>query len=246
MKNTVLISGFMGTGNTWTGLILGNYFNILNFNATESLMKIDIIHTFEHNIKKEIQENIPLNFKDGFPSVYMTHNSKFKTLEKTNFFNKFNKFVYIYRNPYDTMISLFYNRVIKKDKSLLHSYLTNKIKLSESNTFDNFVKKTLLGYIKHVKENKLHADLILNYDELRKDTKEFRKLLELFVDDINEEIYLKTLKMSSFDNIHRLEAKTKKEGYDYFKTRDGRSGQYKEVMKEELIEYIKNKWENID
>jgi len=248
MKNmtTVLLSGYYQTGNTWVGLLLCNYFNILNFNATESLLKIDVIHILEHNIKKEIEAHFPLNFKDGFPSVYQTHNSKFKTPEKTKFFNQFDKFVYLYRNPYDTMISLFYNQVVKKNKSLWKLYLIKNLFLSDYDIFVDFVNKKLQSYINHVKKNKPYADLVLNYDDLRKNTIGFRKLLELLVDEINEDIFTKALKMSSFENTRKMETKKKQKENEliFFKTRNGKSGQYKEVMNLKLIDFITKKWED--
>jgi len=114
----VLLCGFPKAGNTWVRLFLANYFNILNFGATESLEKKAAIEIFKHNIIKEIEEKTPLTFKEGFPKVYHTHNSRLKTPEKIEFFNQFDKFVYIYRNPYDLIISFFYHVIVSKSKPL--------------------------------------------------------------------------------------------------------------------------------
>lgn len=246
MKNTkVLLCGFPKTGNTWVRLILANYFNILNFNATESMSKKSAMSIFKHDINKEIEEKIPLNFKEGFPGVYHTHNSRFKNTKKEKFFKQFNKFVYIYRNPYDLLISYYYHTIVSKNKKLFLYIEKNGLK--KINTFHAFVKKNIFKYIKHVTENISYADLVLDYDELRRNTDGFKLLIKLFVNEIDERIFKKAIEMSSFENTQKNLLIVKKKQIEdntliFLKTRDGRSGQYKEVMLEKTIEYIKNQW----
>jgi len=115
--------------------------------------------------------------------------------------------------------------------------------------FENYAEDKIDKYISHIERSVDHVDLVLYYDDLRKDPTPFRTVLGYFYDEIDETIFQKTLKISSFNHVNKMETTLKKETIGIkgrkgvrFHARDGRSGQYHKLMSKSLIEYISEKW----
>lgn len=236
----ILLVGFSKSGNTWARFVIFNYWNILTNNAKETL-------TYRELIK--INENILDGIGDQYPQVYFMHVPKSgKTIlginrdRKIKLYNKIDKIIYVCRNPFDVMISYFdylYNRDIPFNGNFKGK------KLEEISNLKGFIKKFLPLYIDHIKSTKHLADVVLDYDQLRANPNGFRKALELVYGDVNEKIFQKAIEMSSFESIKTMGIKFDQRyglasSYRGSFTRNGRSGQYLEVMSKELIEYIKN------
>ena len=126
---------------------------------------------------------------------------------------------------------------------------TKKIKgfpLERLKTLKGFTEFALRIYLHHIKTTKYRADIILNYDKLRKDPSDYRKVIELVVDKIDENIFKKSIEISSFNSIKKMSEDTNRiwglggDTYKGYFTRNGHSGQYKEVMSIKLVNYIKN------
>jgi len=232
----ILFCGFPKVGNTWIKFIVFNYFNILNNNANRTL-------TFSELRRLELK-SISFHFShlpySGRLVIGYDDNAK-------DYHKKFKRMIYIYRNPFDTLIS-FYHYIMNRVEGSFnepHKTLYKKLK-----RFQDFIAFFLPQYIDHVKSTKHRADLVLNYDILRKDTRDFRKLIELICKETKNifdvKIYRKALKFSSFDNIKKMGIKYKEEGglasgYLGHFCRNGKSGQYKRIMNKEMIGYIKQK-----
>lgn len=239
----IILCGYEKTGTSWALFVAFNYFNIFHNKAKECILWNKIIKIVGGYPQRAIElTNIRYkNFEVNLPYIYYTHTSIHNSPETKVFFRQFDGMVYTYRNPFDTLISLYHYIVIKENKGILEE-IERVGGLKYYKPFDTYVRKgnRLTDLISHIKHNRPRADLVLYYDKLRRDTDDYRKFISFFIDEINEEIYQKALEFSSFENIYKIETK---EGVVNRKARDGRVGQYKEVMNEVLINYIKNKCE---
>jgi len=247
--NTVLICGIQKTGNTWARFVIYNYFNILLNKATKTLTfdELKEIHV-KRRIKGKIEKKQYIfgHKDDNLPNFYHTHigydGTGFihSTPNIKAFFNCFDKLIYLYRNPFDTMISYY-------------EFLTNRnpipydiIKLSEMN-LEDFTKYYLEKWISHVSSTKPRADVVLDYDKLRINPIGFKEAIELSGIKIDMNIFKKAIKFSSFNNIRKMSDEIKQPYgvggslYKGYFCRNGRTGQYKEKMSKELIEYIKKR-----
>ena len=122
----------------------------------------------------------------------------------------------------------------------------------QSITLEGYCKYFLDIYLDHVKSTISKAHIILNYDKLRKETSRFYTAIHFMCLDLDLEydhnIANESIEMSSFEKIREMEDKYNEQdglagGLKGYFTRDGRSGQYKEIMSEELINWIIEKWE---
>lgn len=207
----VLFCGHSKTGQHWILLVIENYHRILDSNAETSI-------TFEelHNLVRIYGGSANFTRKYITGELHLKWTEEARTPRFINLFNNFDKLIYLHRHPGDVMISMFHYY----DKSL---------------EFQEYVKNNIPKYLDHIEQTIGYADVVLCYDELRKDPSDFRKVIRLFYEEINEEVFQKALEISSFDAIHSL-----KDDVVVRHTCDGRSGQYKEIMNENMIEYIKN------
>lgn len=246
--NIILLCGIQKTGNTWARFVLFNYFNIRDNEATETLTfdELRAIHNLRR-IRGKARKGmfITKHKNDGFPDIYHTHLSYDGTGFIRNFkyvhlfFDKCKKLIYIYRNPYDTMIS-YHKFIFNRDKIPY-----KQINMDLKRKLEDFTRYYLPKFIIHVNETMHRADVILNYDKLRKDPSGFIDAIKLVDSTIDIDIFWKAVKMSSFDNIKKMSDKVNQPYgiggslYRGYFCRDGRTGQYKEIMSEELIRYIK-------
>lgn len=298
MSNRILLVGIQKSGTTWTRFVIFNYWNILKNGAQKTLTfdELEAIHILRK--KKGFYY-----LDDGFPEVHHTHfpydGVGFMKIipETSKWFDDFDKLIYVYRNPFDTMIS-YHKFMFNRDEipyhriSEIHERVANTKKniekhrkqIKETNnekweTFlhfeikrkeqmikklqhslegscdmkklvklEDFTKYYLKKFVNHVKSTRHRADVVLNYDVLRKNPIGFKKAIELIVGEgnVDMDIFQKTIEMSSFDNIKKMSIETNQiygvggPLYKGFFCRDGRTNQYKEIMSEELVEYIKN------
>lgn len=247
--NHILICSIQKTGSTWVRFLLFNYFNILNNGALETLTwdKLKKIHDLRR-IRKIRKRKFEFDHKDDeFPDIYHTHLGYNGTGFAKNFpdisffFDSFDKLIYVIRNPYDTVIS-YYKFIFNRDKIPY-----KKIRMYGKTKLEDFTKYYLEKFIKHVNGTIHRADVILDYDKLRKDPSGFIDTIKLVDGTIDMDVFQKAIKMSSFDNIRKMSDEVNQPygagGHLYrgHFCRDGRTGQYKEIMSNELIQYIKKR-----
>lgn len=248
--NKVLLNGIQKVGNTWTRFVIFNYYHIKNHGATKTL-NFDELEA-PHLLR--VIKGIDYPYADGFPLVFHTHLTYtgygiFDTdyhPKHHYYFDSFDKKIYLYRNPFDTMISYYYFMMFRTTPEPFGAGVT-KEELKKMKNIDGFTEFYLPRWIRHVKTTMHRCDLVLDYDKLREDPSGFWDALELLDDgEIDEDIFWKAIEMSSFESIKYMSEKTKQVGglgMPYLKgyfCRDGRSEQYKEVMKAGLIDYIKD------
>ena len=233
----ILLCGFPKTGNTWLKFVITNYATISSHGAKFTLTYTQLDNIFKNPISLH-HTHVPLSGKLIYGSV--------KNIPE--YYNRFDKIIYIWRNPYDTMIS-FWHYLKNRDPpfNLLKENFNIEL-IEQFETLQGFTEYFLPLYIDHIESNRKRADLVLNYDELRKNPNEFKKVIKLIFDDeVNEEVFKQTIEMSSFENIRKMGIETnQKHGLakDYLGhfARDGRSGQFKEVMDAHLVQYIETEW----
>jgi MoaA/NifB/PqqE/SkfB family radical SAM enzyme len=230
-----------------------NYFNILNNGAEKTLTYKELSKIQRHRLERDVtgydkDGYKPFEFDDGFPRFYHTHVSYNTKYGK--YFDCFDKVVYLIRNPYDTMVSYYYY-LANRDKPFNGRF--DHIKTAHLLHIENFVKHYLPNYLTHVWETKFRADLVLDYDKLKEKFGDFGfyNLIELFGDRVNTNVLGKAIKMSSFDSIKKMGRETNQQygladSYKGEFTRDGRTGQYKEVLSDTVIHFIKTEYDKMN
>ena len=245
MKRKILLIGIQKAGNFEKAFTLFNYFNIKNNGATKTLTWEELME-----IQKRRTYDVLENIDDGYPLIYQSHRSwegygihDFKPgFQKL--FETFDAVLYCYRNPFDTIIS-YYHWTMDRDKPFEDVF--NEIEVEKLRDLTNFTIWFLPKWIHHVKSTKPHADLVLDYDVMSdRDVSSIRyyKAIQLIDGKVEPTILEQAIDMSSFENIKQMGIDT---GRPYGFTplyknnfcRDGRSGQYLEVMNQSLIDYIK-------
>jgi hypothetical protein len=245
--NKILLVGIQKSGNSWVRFVIFNYFNILNNRATKTLTWDELQKPHLDRLEK----GVDYEYNDGFPLVFHTHLSYdghgiFDFYSETpKYFAKFDKIIYIYRNPFDTMISYWHFMMDRNGDPFGDGIVGEE--LDKLRKLEGFVEFYLPKWIYHVKTTRNLADLILDYDQLRKNPNLFAKAITLIDNGmIHIKNFNEALEMSSFSSIKRMSEEVGNIGglgspyYKGYFCRDGRSGQYKEVMSQELINYIRN------
>jgi len=242
IMNNVCFFSHPKTGQHWILFFLANYHRILS-SINEPISWENMM---EFGKSKEAFTVLAPNrkYKEDLPHLIRIEYPYSYSLEIKKYIDSFDKRVYLYRNPFDTMISMYYYFIANP----LYIKQINKAKNFEDNQyFEDFCKSHLMGYISHIEVSIDKADLVLYYDSLKKDPSDFKKLLQLFYDEkIYDQAFQKALKWSSFEHVNEMEKKLK-QGQEnvVFHARDGRIGQYKELMSLDLINYIQDKWDKL-
>lgn len=233
LDNNVLLSSHQKTGSHWVLFIVANYHNVLVNNAKESF---DWNFVYQYSVPRERDKfRLPASqqsYIKDFPRIFKLEYPRSYSMKIRDFFDSFDYVIYLHRHPADVMISRFYFM----PKQLEDLELVKKMDLKTSEYFEDYVKFNLPNYLVHIEDSMSYADIVLCYDKLREDPSNFRKVLRLFYDNINEDAFQRALELSSFNHVKSISEETRHKRH----TRDGRSGQYNEFMSTNLIEYIKN------
>lgn len=249
----ILLYAHPKTGQHWIIWLLANYQSLLQTGEPSDWLKVLTFSKF-NDPKGFINSTASEIIYNSEPMHFARIEYPYKFSEKINkFIESFDKRVYLYRNPYDVMISMYYyfQTGIERIDTLLA-----KPDLKDDFEFETYVRDKIDVYINHVRDSIDIADLVLYYDDLLIDPSPFRELLGYFYNhEFREDIFQQTLQLSSFNHVGKLERELKKrllveEGKDrnefhIFHARDGRSGQYKELMSLELIDYITEQWNKL-
>ena len=241
--NNVVMFAHPKTGQHWILFFLANYHRIIYQNINKPIQWESLLEFGKFGGKINILAQNQM-YKEGLLHLLRVEYPYSYSLEVKRFVDSFDKKVYLYRNPFDTMISMYYYFIANP----LYIKQINKTKNFEDNQyFEDFCKSHLMGYMSHIEVSIDKADLVLYYDSLKKDPSDFKKLLQFFYDEkIYDQAFQKALKWSSFEYVNEMEKKLK-QGQEnvVFHARDGRVGQYKELMSLDLINYIQDKWNKL-
>lgn len=203
----ILLHAHPKTGQHWFLFSL-HYYNQLLKGDESKLTFLDLnLYKFRANFPYRTGTVNDAHFIEGMPFLKRSEAlwSKWSTLHES-----FDKVLYLARNPFDVMISF-------------QKWLNEK-------NLHKFVKDRLQRYITHLKEGIPHADIIIWYEDVKKNISEFRKALLLFYDEIDESVFYKAVEKSSFSSIRTINPKH---------ARDGSVGQYKALMPFKLVDYVR-------
>lgn len=193
-KSSILLSGFQKSGNTWARFIIFNYWNILLNDAHETLTFDELNRIQYQFIEKEIRP-----FKEGFPPFCSTHLPYYKL------FDNFDKVIYLFRDPLDTLISLYYylrDRVVP-----FNSYPEGlRAKLHDINYF---ILHELPSWIMHYVLSANKSGFLLCYENIKQDPfDEFVSLFRFLEFEIDYNALKKSIALSSLESIRAMAKKT--------------------------------------
>lgn len=236
MQRPILFFGHVKSGNTWSRFLLYNYLNIKRNGAEETLSYKDL-NNWQNLLIHQRVDLGQLSYTP--PPLFSTHHSYHSS------FAAFDKLVYVYRNPLDTLISSYF--FYSNRKQSIHSkYLKKELK-----NIDFYVKYYTPRWIRHTSSGLEHADVVLSYERLKRDTfQEVKPFIALFEPDgqVDEAILRQSIAFSDFKNIKKMGREKKQEegmGRDNQVktefTRSGATAQYKKHLQAETIDWVKRK-----
>ena len=229
----VWLASYPKSGNTWVRMFLRSYFlksseqfslnkeGSGNFEAhifpnIKMLKNASIDHTKFIEIAKNwvaLQDFINLNGKLNF---FKTHNGNF-TINGHPFTNTDNTIggIYIVRDPRDVLLSYSHHLALSH-KDTLEIMLKNEhyeLDLSDKNIKDGYKRSILGNWSNHYLSWKLYKGrkiFILKYEDLVENPKKkFLEILEylknFFSLEINEERINKSINVTKFENLQKLE-----------------------------------------
>lgn len=228
-ESPTLVAGYIKSGNTWLRFLIHNYFNFLNNTATETLTYNEL-NAIQHDALGD-----PAPFKgprEGFPYIIRTHH------HYSNHFKIFDRCIYIYRNPLDTLVSAFHFHKNRKNPDF-----GNPAKAHLLSNIDSFVLHNLNLWELHVdsylNENRHH---ITTYERLNNQPiAELRSIINYLGYPFDEKAAKASVEMSSFKTIQKMGRESKQKYgnggvlYEGEFARKGMVGGYKEELTKSTI-----------
>ena len=226
----ILFAGYIKSGNTWLRFLIYNYFNILQNNAHFTLTYSEL-NSIQHDALGD-----PLDFsgsKSGFPYIVRTHRHYSKILKS------FEKCIYIYRNPLDTLVSAYHFKT-QRERSELDAN-NNTSRLSD---IDGFVLYNLVFWELHIRSYLARKNtLITTYEDLQQNPLfELKRVIHYMGYDFDEAAGKRSVCLSDFENIKKM-GREKNQQYGnggvQFKgefTRRGIVGGYTDELKPSTIQ----------
>lgn len=236
MQKPILFFGHGKSGNTWSRFLLYNYINIKRNGAQETLSYQELNDWQNLMIHQRVDLG-ELAYTP--PPVFSTHHGYHSS------FAAFDKLVYVYRNPLDTLISSYFFYANRKE-SVHSKYLKEELK-----DINFYVKYYVKRWIRHAKGGLDHADVALSYEGMKRDTyQEVKPFIALFEPngEVDEDILRQSIAFSDFKNIKKMGREKKQEegmGRDNKVktefTRSGATAQYEKHLKPKTIDWVKRK-----
>ncbi len=234
----ILFFGYPKSGNTWTRFLIYNYRNLLINSNEEHTVSYERLNTLQNNIMDRGTTFLPQN---DFPFVYRTHKQYNKS------YDLFDKRIFIHRNPLDTLISSYY---FYKDRKV--PFLDDSLNIREKlHDIDFYVLYKINSWISFYKISIKHADFVINYTEMKQDTKlVFSELIKFLNWDFDEKLVQKAINISSYKKIKLMGTKSNqmygngpKDGsFNGEFTRSGKESQFYNELKEETINSVLDKF----
>lgn len=237
-EDSILLFGYPKSGNTWLRFLIYNYQYLLLNPSNKETITFDKLNSLQNNVMDRGSVFLPEN---GFPLFYRTH----KIYNRP--YTLFNKKIFIHRNPLDTLISAYYfykNRDIpfSDDPKNLREKLMD---------IDFYVSYKINFWIKYFRISVKKAVIVMNYSDMKNDTrKELTKLVQFLNWDLDEVLIKKSVEFSSFNKVKKM-GKMQSQQYGNgpkdgsFKgefTRSGEEGQFNSKLKKETIDLVLQKF----
>ena len=237
-EDSILLFGYPKSGNTWLRFLIYNYQYLLLNPSNKETITFDKLNSLQNNVMDRGSVFLPEN---GFPLFYRTH----KIYNRP--YTLFNKKIFIHRNPLDTLISAYYfykNRDIPfcDDPKNLREKLMD---------IDFYVSYKINFWIKYFRISVKKAVIVMNYSDMKNDTRqELTKLVQFLNWDLDEVLIKKSVEFSSFNKVKKM-GKMQSQQYGNgpkdgsFKgefTRSGEEGQFNSKLKKETIDLVLQKF----
>ena len=228
-NSDIILATFPKSGTTWFRLIFANLVSVSELNG-------DII---DH---KELNEKFNASFEPNWkPKIKYSSLPLIRNTHR-NFDNrafKNNKTIYLFRNPYDVMVSYYI---------FMKSLKNNEYK-KDISSFIRDDKFGIEAWCKNLKSWFHNATVTINYEFMKRDTfGAVKKVLkEINLDKFDNDSINKAIENSDFKIIKKMEKErgldriAQKRHKSSFKfARKGETGQWRELLDEEDMSYIKN------
>ncbi|PIP55348.1 MAG: sulfotransferase [Bacteroidetes bacterium CG23_combo_of_CG06-09_8_20_14_all_32_9] len=265
-KNIVWLASYPKSGNTWCRVFLANYLsksdepvniNHLNIGAIFSSRQIIEDNTgFDiseltadecDELRSFAFEKWAENYDEN--AFVKTHDAFVTLPSGENMFpvRKTKAAVYFIRNPLDVAVS-FANHLGTDPEKAAEKMCENKFCLAASKKkYNQQIRQRLLSWSGHVQswttQNNFPV-LVVRYENILENSeREFQSILQFLNIPYNSENFIKALKYSNFENMKKAEQETGfKEKSPACKTffKVGKSGYYKNILSENLIQKIIN------
>jgi len=227
-SSDIILAAFPKSGSTWVRFIIANIISLAELNGKAvdyNLLNGGLCATYDSDLYGAIRYCT-------LPRFVKTH----MIYEKRRFGG--HRILYVYRNPGDTMVSFFEYR------RNLRGYAKFK------GDFSRFIRHEEFGleaWCRHVKSWIDNADVVVTYEDLKKNTLNVLKdaLASLRVGCIPEDILREAVSRSSFEAVRNME---EQKGLDeraerqleptFRFARKGTIGQWKEYFKGEDCEFL--------
>ncbi len=220
-RGDVLLASFPRSGNTWLRFLLANTISVAELDGRE--VDFEELNALMPELgTSDLSASWPYR---SVGRVVKTHRPYFPLFGR-------HRSVLVIRDPRDVMVSYFH--YARGDKAVRYA-----------GTFSDFVRSTHLGlpsWFAHWRSWREKADLVLRYEELRRDTtREFQRLLGLAGARVDDGVVDEAVRRSDIRNIRRIEeTRDRPHGdrhVDGFKfARDGGSRQWVDQFDAELLE----------
>lgn len=203
VTDAILLSGYPKSGNTWIRFVVFNYFNILNNHADRTFTYQEL-----QDIQPHVVNDAPSFTKyfrapeTGFPVFYRTH------VPYRGIYDYFDKVIYIHRNPLDVMVSA-YHFWCARDVPFDYASPADREKFMQ---LDVYVQSHIHSWILYHKTTLDKCDAPMCYETMRQQPyQEFSVAFERIGIDFDEDVLLRAVELSSFENIKQMGKETGQE-----------------------------------
>jgi hypothetical protein len=186
----ILLVSFPRSGNTWIRFILCNYLNLLEMNEKE----VDF-HVLDRTMPELGKNNLLKEWPySSIPRIIKSHQPY-----RSFMFFRPKQTIYIIRDPRDVVISYYY--YVKSRKMNVFS--------GDLKMFIRHPKFGLEATILHYVSWKNHISYLLRYEELKNNQQHFLKeVFTMIGAEFDENVMVKAIELSSFENIKEAQNKT--------------------------------------
>lgn len=230
-EDPTLFAGHIKSGNTWLRFLIYNYFNVLLTEAQETLTYQELNKLQHISLLDPLEPKLP---PKGFPVLARTHRHYSDVLDQ------FQKGIFIYRNPLDTLVSSWhFNRNLPNSN---HRHLED---------IDKYVLYYITPWELHTKSYLNQTRFIhLKYEVLKaQPQEELEKIIAYLGYPINSSATAKSVELSTFDSIKKMGRNNNQQygnagkGFKGEFTRKGITGGFKEELKATTIKDCHNSLE---
>jgi len=264
MKNIVWLASYPKSGNTWCRVFLANLLNKSDEPVDLNRLNLGNIFSSRAIIEEQTGYDISEMSAEECDELRCFAFGKLSGTTKGDLFVKShdaympaasgeNMFpvevtraaIYFIRNPFDLTLSFANHLALSPDATAEKICDSNFVIAASKKKFNPQIRQRLLSWSGHINSWTTQADfplLVVKYEDMLSDPeKEFKKILHFLEIDYSEENYHKSLLLSSFENLKKMEKERGfKEKPSHCKSffHVGKSGYFRNILSEKSIKMI--------